>query len=122
MSQFFRRRDRDQQIPLDPERHAAIRRSLRWVPISYLPLFGGIAWWLFATDHWAGMRGLFLASSGLMICLAASSALFFPTLDVLSPNRRLLGMSLSRYTLVSCLLAIAIAIALSIAAIATPES
>jgi hypothetical protein len=56
-----------------------------------------------------------------MICLAASSALFFPTLDVLSPTRRLMGMSLSRYTLVSCLLAIALAVALAIAAFAVPQ-
>jgi hypothetical protein len=92
-----------------------------WNAISFLPLFAAIAWWLFAIDHWAGMRGLLVAASGLMICLAASSALFFPALQALSPNRRLMGMSLARYTLVSILVGIAIAVALAIAALAVPQ-
>lgn len=59
--------------------------------------------------------------SGVMVGVAASSALFFPVLKVLSPKRRLMGMSLARYTYVSILLAIAIAAVLAIAAVAVPE-
>jgi hypothetical protein len=106
---------------LDPQREAAIRRSLVWNGISFLPLLAAIAWWLFATDHWAGMRGLLLAASGLMIGLGASSALFFPALNALSPTRRVLGMSLAKYTLVSILIAVAAAAVLAVLAVAVTQ-
>jgi hypothetical protein len=63
---------------MDPQRKAAIRRALLWLPISYIPLLAGIAWAFFVTGHWAGSRGMFLALNGVMIGVAASYALSFP--------------------------------------------
>jgi len=121
MKRLFRRADPTQRTPLDPQRRAAIRRSLVWVPISYVPLVGGLAWAFFAAGHWTGTRAVFLAVSGVMIGVAASSALYLPVLRVTSPNRRLLGMSLTRYSYISIVLALAIAAVLAVAAIAIPH-
>jgi hypothetical protein len=88
-----------------------------WLPISYIPLLAGIAWAFFATGHWAGTRGVFLAVSGLMVGVAASSALTFPFIRAVSPNRQLMRMSLARYTYVSISIAIAVAVVLAVAAV-----
>src|SRR5450759_5317156 len=120
MKGLFRRADRLPQVPLDPQRKAAIRRALLWLPLSYIPLLAGIAWAFFAWRHWAGSRGTFLAVSGVMIGVAASYALSFPFIRIVSANRRLMGMSLARYTYVSIFIAIAIAVALAVAAVVVP--
>src|SRR3981081_1007450 len=98
MKGLFRKTDSTQGTPLDPERKAAIRRSLVWIPISYIPLVVGVAWAFFASRHGAGSRGVFLAVSGVMVGVAASSALFYPVVRVTSPNRVILGVSLANYT------------------------
>jgi hypothetical protein len=121
MKGLFRRTDGVQQIPLGPQRKAAIRQLLLWTSISYIPLLGGLAWAFFATRHWAGSRGVFLSVSGVMIGVAASSALFFPVLRLVNPKLRLMGMSVAGYTYVSISLAIAIAAVLAVAAFAIPQ-
>lgn len=119
LKNLFRKSDGAEKAPLDPLKQAAIRRSLVWLGLSYVPLIGGCAWAIFAFGHWAGSRGPLLAGSGLLIGLAASSALFFPFLRaVAKPNRRLLGMSIATYTLVSVLAGIALAAVLAVIAIA----
>ena len=105
----------------DPQRKAGIRESLLWTLISYVSLLAGIAWAFFAANHWAGSRGVFLAVRGVMVGVAASSALFFPVLKLRAPNRRLMGMSISRYTQVTVVLAAAIAAVLIVAALAIPQ-
>lgn len=105
----------------DQQRKEAIRHAWLWSAISYIPLVAGIAWALFAMRHWAGSRGVFLGASGVMVGVAASSAIFFPVLKGLSPKLRLMGISLARYTQVSIVLAIAIAVVLAIAGVAVPE-
>ncbi len=90
---------------------------MSWAAVSYIPLIGCVAWAFYATGHWHGTTGGLLASSGVMVGLAGSSALFFPVLSELGPNRRLLGMSISRYTAVSISLALGIAVALAVAAL-----
>ena|ERR1700730_13811789 len=126
MKGLFRRTDSTQDSPLDPERRAAVRRSVVWIPISYIPLVAGIAWAFFASGHWPGSRGVFLGVSGAMIGVAVSSSLFYPVVRVLSaarrPNRLFLGMSLASYTYVSIWLALAIAAGLAIAAFAIPQN
>lgn len=120
MNGFFRKSDRAPRVPLDPQRKAAIRKSLVWLPISYLPLLAGLAWAFFATRQWAGSRGMFLAVSGVMTGVAASSALSFRFVRLVSPNRQLMRMSLARYTYVSIFIAIAIAAVLAVAAVVLP--
>ena len=121
MRNFFRKTDGAQKAPLDPQKQAAIRRSLVWVGISYVPLIGGFAWAFFAFSHWAGSRGQLLAISGLLVGLAASSALLFPFLRaVTSPNRRVLGMSVATYTVASVLVGLAVAAMLAVVAVAVP--
>ena len=105
----------------DPQKKTVIRYPWSWSAISYIPLVAGIAWAWFATRHWAGSRGVFLAVSGVMVGVAASSALFLPVLKVLSPKRRLMGMSLAGYTSFSILVAIGIAVVLAIVAVAVPD-
>ena len=90
---------------------------MSWAAVSYIPLIGGGAWAFYATGHWHGTTGALLASSGVMVGLAVSSALFFPVLSELGPKRRLIGMSISRYTAVSISLALGIAGALAVAAL-----
>ena len=58
--------------------------------------------------------------SGAMVGVAASSALFFPVVRVLGPNRLVLGLSLAKHTYVSIALALAIAAVCAVAAIAIP--
>jgi hypothetical protein len=120
MKSLFRKTDGARTVPVDPQREAAIRRSLVWVAISYVPLLGGAAWAIFAIGHWAGSRGGLLAASGGLVGLAASSALLFPFLRVTSPNRRFIGMSVAAYTVVSTMVGIAIAVVLAIIALAVP--
>ncbi|HLQ15099.1 MAG TPA: hypothetical protein VK256_04495 [Candidatus Eisenbacteria bacterium] len=76
---------------------------------------------LFATRHWAGSRGVFLGVSGLMIGVAASSALLLPFLRATAGTRRLMGMSVEKYTYFSTSLAIGIAAVLGVAAVAAPQ-
>lgn len=107
---------------MDPERKVVARRALLWTALSYVPLIAGVAWAAFAASHWAGSRGVFLAVSGAMAGIAGSAALFLPVTRQVAPTRRLLGMSLARYTYLSIGVAIAIAVALAIAAFAVPEN
>ncbi|HEV2027132.1 MAG TPA: hypothetical protein VGS16_01210 [Candidatus Dormibacteraeota bacterium] len=107
--------------PDNSERKQAVRRSLKWVAISYVPLLAGFGWIFFAANHWAGSRGGLLGASGLMIGVAASAALFLPFLRVVSPNRRVVGMSVGTYTLVSIVIAIAVAAGFAVAALAQPQ-
>jgi hypothetical protein len=90
---------------------------MSWAAVSYVPLIAAGAWAFYAASHWHGTKGALLASSGVMVGLAVSSALFFPVLSELGPNRRLIGMSISRYTAVSISLALGIAGALAVAAL-----
>jgi fluoride ion exporter CrcB/FEX len=105
---------------MDPQRQAAIRQALLRLPISYAPLLGGLVWALFASRNWAGPRGDFLAVSGVMIGLAASSALSLPFLRVVTEGRKVMRMSLTRYTYVSISIAIGIAVVLVGAAVLVP--
>jgi hypothetical protein len=105
---------------MDPGKEAAVRRSVKWVAISFVPLFAGPAWLLFAQGHWAGSRGVFLGMSGLMIGLAADSALLLPFFRAINSTRRVLGMTNVRYTVVSFWLAIGIAAVLLVAAVVVP--
>ncbi len=92
-----------------------------WTAISYVPLLAGIGWVLFATRHWFGSRGVFLGISGLMIGVAASSVLFLPFLRATAGTRRLLGMSVDKYTYLSTSIAIGIAAVLAVAASLVPQ-
>ena len=56
-----------------------------------------------------------------MFCVAASSALFLPFLRAASPNRRLVGMSISSYTYVGIVVLVALALGLAVVAIAEPQ-
>jgi hypothetical protein len=80
-------------------------------------VLAGIAWAYFATRQWAGTRGAFLAMSGVLIGVAASSALFLPFDRLLLANRPATRISLARYTYVSIWIAIAIAVVLAVAAV-----
>jgi hypothetical protein len=60
---------------------------------------------------------MFLAMSGVMIGVAASSALTFPFIRRVSVNRPVMRISLARYTYVSISIAIAVAVVLAIAAL-----
>jgi hypothetical protein len=106
---LFRKADRPRQPPADPERAAAIRRSIKWLAFSYVTLGAAAGWALFAFRHWPGSRGGLLAASGAMVCLAADSALISRFLLELTPHRQILGMTLGRYTVVSIFVALAIA-------------
>jgi hypothetical protein len=53
-----------------------------------------------------------------MIGVAASSLLFLPTLRAINPSRRLMGLSVDRYTVVSVLIAVAISAAIAVTAFA----
>jgi hypothetical protein len=101
---------------IDPQRQAGIRRSLRWMWLSYVPFFAIFPWVFFATSHWTGTRSRLLASSGAVILMAASSVLFLPFLRAVNPKGRLMGMSLVRYTVVSLVIGLAVAIGFSVAA------
>jgi hypothetical protein len=70
----------------------------------------------FATSHWAGSRGMLLGLSGLMIGLAASSALTMPFLRAVSTNRQ----GIARYMYISISVALAIAVVLLVAAFLVP--
>jgi hypothetical protein len=94
---------------MDPERKAAIRRSIKWLAFSYVALGAAAGWALFAVRQWPGSRGGLLAVSGVMFCVAADSALISRFISELSPNRRILGMTIARYTAVSIFVATAIA-------------
>jgi hypothetical protein len=121
MRRFFGRPDRVPEVPLDPQRKAAMRRALLWAPVSYVPLLGGLAWAFFASSHWTGSRAAFLAASGVMFGAAASTALYLPVLRTLGALRRVMGMSLVRYSYISIFVAIAIAVALLVAAVVEPQ-
>jgi hypothetical protein len=108
----------NQKVPLDPLKAAAIRRALPWMAVGYVPLLAGLGWAFVATSRWPGTRGSLLAASGLLICLAASSAMSLPFLRAVVPNRRLGTISIERYTWVTVLVAIAIAAALAVIAFA----
>jgi hypothetical protein len=92
-----------------------------WTAIGYVPLLVGIGWVLFATRHWFGSRGVFLGISGLMIAMAASSVLFLPFLRATAGTRRLMGMSVDKYTYLSTSVAIGIAAVLAVAAALIPQ-
>jgi hypothetical protein len=108
------------RVPLDPEQKLAIRRSFKWVWISYAPLIAGLAWMLFAINQWPGFRGVLLGASGLIIGLAGSSAAFLPFLLAISPARRIMGMSLVTYTRGSIIVGVALAVITAVAAFALP--
>jgi len=105
----------------DPERSAAMRRSLRWLWFSYIPVIAGIAWLMFAVRQWAGHRGVFLGISGVMLGVVASAAIFFPFLRVAASGRRIAGMSIGTYTLVATVLGVGIAVVLAVLAFALPQ-
>jgi hypothetical protein len=105
----------------DPERSAAIRRSLRWLWFSYIPAIAGIAWLLFAVRQWAGQRGVYVGISGVMFGVVASAAIAFPFIRVAASGRRIAGMSIGTYTLVATVLGLAIAVTLAVLAFALPQ-
>ena len=105
----------------DPERSAAIRRSLRWVWFSYVPIIAGIAWLMVAVRQWPGHRGVFLGVSGVMFGVVASAAIIFPFIRVAASGRRIAGMSTGTYTLVTTVLGAAIAVVLAVLAFALPQ-
>jgi hypothetical protein len=56
--------------------------------------------------------------SGVLVCVAAGSALLVPFLQAAIPNRRLMGLSIGRYTLVGVLVMLALAAAIAVIAFA----
>ncbi len=58
---FLARTHRIATAPANPERLAAIRRSVHWVWLSYVPMTAGIACLIFAVRQWPGHRGVFLS-------------------------------------------------------------
>lgn len=118
---FLVRSRRVARLPVDQERRAAIRRSLKWVWLSYLPLAAGIAWWVFAVKEWPGQRGFLLGVSGFMFGLAGSAALYSRFMSVVSAGRRLVGMSLGTYTLLMAALTVVSAVVLAVLAFASPQ-
>jgi hypothetical protein len=121
LSIFLVRSRRVVRSPVDTERRAAIRQSLKWVWLSYLPLAAGIAWWVFAVKEWAGQRGFFLGISGFMFGLAGGAAIYSRFMSVVAPGRRLVGMSFGTYTLVMAALALVLAIVFAAFAFASPQ-
>jgi len=106
----------------DPDRSAAIRRSLRWLWFSYIPVIAGIGWLVFAVKQWAGQRGVFLGISGVMLGVVASAAIFYPFLRVAASGRRIAGMSVGTHTLVAAVLGAAIAVVLAVLAFAVAQT
>lgn len=92
-----------------------MRQSLLRVRFSFLPLLAGISWAFFAARQWAGTRGVFLGVSGVMIGVAASSALTLPFIRLVSGYRPAGSRSLTRSTYVSIAIAIAVALVLAVA-------
>jgi len=121
LSLFLVRSRRVARSPVDPERRAAIRRSLKWVWLSYLPLAAGIAWWVLAVKEWAGQRGFLLGVSGFMLGLAGSAAIYSRFMSVVAPGWRLVGMSFGTYTLVMAVLTVLSAIVLAGLAFGSPQ-
>ena len=118
MKGFLRRPERIYRAPLDPHKKAAIRGSLKWLALSYVPLFVGLAWMLFATGHWAGSRGVFRGMSGVMIGVGTSSALTIAFLRAVNPMP---GWAAIRYTTLSISVAIASAVVLLVASVVVPQ-
>jgi len=106
----------------DPERSAAIRQSLRWLWLSYVPVLAGIGWLVFAVRQWAGQRGVFLGISGVILGLVASAGIFYPFLRVTASGRRIAGVSVGTYTLVAAVLGVAIAVVLAVLAFALAQT
>jgi hypothetical protein len=121
LSVFLVRSRRMARSPVDTERRAAIRQSLKWVWLSYLPLAAGIAWWVFAVNEWAGQRGFLLGVSGFMFGLAGGAAIYSRFMSVVAPRRRLVGMSFGTYTLVMAAVTLVSAIVLAVLAFASPQ-
>jgi len=65
---------------------------------------------------------MFLAVSGVMVGVAASSALFFPVVRATSPTRLLLGMSVAGYTWLSIWLALGLAAIFAVVGLAIPQN
>jgi hypothetical protein len=121
MKGFLRRPERIHRAPLDPQKKAAIRSSLKWLALSCVPLFVGLAWMLFATGHWAGSRGVFRGMSRVMIGVGTSSALTIPFLRALNPTPLRPGWAAIRYTTLSIWVAIASAAVLLVASVVVPQ-
>ncbi len=102
---------------MDPQTKVASRRAIVWSALSYIPLVAGIAWAVFALDHWAGPRGQLLAGSGLLVGLAGSAAVFLPVLQVRNPMRRFMGVSTTVYMVASISAAVLLAAVLAIIAV-----
>jgi len=108
------------QPTLDAAQQASVRRSFKWTAVGCGWLVAGLAWALFATNEWAGSRGVFLAASGVLVAVAVSSAASVPYIRAVRPARRPFGMPYVQFTFVSIIVAIACAVALAILAIAMP--
>jgi hypothetical protein len=91
-----------------------------WSALSYIPLVAGIAWVVFALGHWAGSQGQLFAGSGLLVGIAASSALFLPVLRLRIPTRRFMGVSITGYTVASVSAAVVLAAVLALIAVTVP--
>ena len=105
---------------MDQPKTAAVRWSLIWSALGYIPLVAGIAWFIFAWRQWSG-RGPLIATSGLLVGLATSSALFLPILRrLVPPTRRRFGMSVSTYMYLSISAALAMAALLMVVAFVGP--
>jgi hypothetical protein len=107
---------------MEPPSQASIRRAFLWACISFIPLVGSLAWAFFATRQWPGPRGMLLTASGFMLLLAASSASFYPILRTLAPQKRVLGLSVAKYTFVSIAIALGVAVVLVAVAVGTPQT
>jgi Ca2+/Na+ antiporter len=106
--------------PVDPEKQAAIRGSLKWVPFSYGALFAGLAWMLFARNHWPGSRGLLLGGSGMLIAIVLGSAGSIALIKAAEAGRRFLGVRYSTlYTAGRVVVALS-AVLLFVLAVAQP--
>jgi len=121
LSIFLVRSGRVARSPVSPDMRAAIRRSLKWVWLSYLPLTAGVAWWLFAAKEWPGQRGSLLGESGFMFGLAGSAAFISRFMSVVAPGRRLVGKSFGTNTLLMAAFTVVSAIVLAVLAFASPQ-
>jgi hypothetical protein len=87
--------------PVDPGRATTARRAAIWATLAWLPMAGGLAWLVYASLSWPLPRGALIGIAGLVVGLAASSALIMPALRLLGPERRMMGMSVTTFTVVN---------------------
>ncbi len=111
------RRHGQPPIPLEPERAAAVRRATVWVIASWLPIAAGLAWLVYAAVQWPRPRGPLIGAAGLMAAVGVSIVMTRPTLELLGPGRRTMGMSAAQFTAVGGVFTFLLAIMLLLSAL-----